>query len=37
MGLLAAGQAHAQAAEPVADSGATAWRRVASALVLLKE
>ncbi|MCY1081541.1 ammonium transporter [Archangium lansingense] len=35
MGVLAAGQAHAQAAEPVADSGDTAWMLVASALVLL--
>jgi Amt family ammonium transporter len=35
MGLLTAGLAHAQAAEPVADSGDTAWMLVASALVLL--
>ncbi|PTL83994.1 ammonium transporter [Vitiosangium sp. GDMCC 1.1324] len=33
--LLLAGLAHAQAAEPVADSGDTAWMLVASALVLL--
>ena len=35
MGLLTAGLAHAQAAEPVANSGDTAWMLVASALVLL--
>jgi ammonium transporter, Amt family len=34
-GLLGAGQAHAQAAEAVANSGDTAWMLVASALVLL--
>ncbi|HEX8825900.1 MAG TPA: ammonium transporter [Archangium sp.] len=35
VGLLVAGLAHAQAAEPVADSGDTAWMLMASALVLL--
>ncbi|WP_232537129.1 ammonium transporter [Cystobacter fuscus] len=35
VGVLASGLAHAQAAEPVANSGDTAWMLVASALVLL--
>jgi Amt family ammonium transporter len=35
VGVLTAGLAHAQAAEPVANSGDTAWMLVASALVLL--